>query len=154
MTRNSAVDERVRAAVLPVVEDAALDLVDVDVRGDGPRRIVRVYVDRKGGIDLDTVERVSRDLEPPLDALPELDTGYRLEVSSPGVDAPLRDQRAFDRVEGRPVRVTLREQDGGTRQIDGTVRVAEDDAVVLDAGDGVVRVPYDAIVAAAQRLPW
>jgi ribosome maturation factor RimP len=149
-----ALPERIRDAALPVVEGAALDLVDVVVRGEGARRLVRVVVDRKGGVDLARCERVSHDLGPLLDAMEDLDAGYLLEVTSPGVDAPLRDRRAFDRVEGRPVRVQLRRDDGRTEHVDGTVRAAEEDAVVLGTDGGELRVPYDAVVLATQRLPW
>jgi ribosome maturation factor RimP len=146
--------ERVHASAQPAAARAGLDLVDVVVRGEGHGRLVRVVVDRKGGVDLAACERLSAALGPVLDELPGLADAYRLEVTSPGVDAPLRDRRAFDRVEGRPVRVEVRDEDGRTRQVDGTVRAAEDDAVVLDTGPGQVRVPYEAVVAAHQRLPW
>jgi ribosome maturation factor RimP len=146
--------ERVRALIAPVAAGAGLDLVDVVVRGDGPGRLLRVVVDRKGGVDLAACERLSLELGPELDAHPGLGDAYRLEVTSPGVDAQLRDQRAFDRVEGRAVRVHVRDEDGRTAQVDGTVRAAEDDAVVLETGGDLVRVPYAAVVTATQRLPW
>jgi ribosome maturation factor RimP len=145
---------RIRAAAAPLVDAASLDLVDVVVRGQGPRRVVRVVVDRKGGVDIDTCARLSRELEPRLDALNELGAGYVLEVTSPGVDAPLRDRRAFDRVEGRAVLVHRRDDDGRLEQVRGTVLAAEAEAVLLDVGGEPVRVPYDRVAKATQSLPW
>ena len=134
--------------------DADLDLVDVQVRGEGARRLVRVIMDRKGGVDLGRCTEVSRALSARLDALDALDAGYTLEVTSPGIDAPLTGRRAFDRVEGRTVLVHRSGGDAGVTQIRGTVRAAEADAVVLDVDGAELRVPYDEIAKATQSLPW
>ena len=133
---------------------AGVDLVDVQVRGSGSRRLVRVVVDRKGGVDVECCRRVSADLSTRLDALDCFDARYRLEVTSPGVDRPLRDRRAFDRVEGREV-VVRRAPPGGTAErLQGRVRSAQADAVVLEVAGQPVRVPYADIERATQCLPW
>ncbi len=146
--------EQVRDSAQPLVDAADLDLVEVAIRGEGSRCLVRVVVDRKGGVGVDRCADLSRELGTRLDALSELDTGYALEVTSPGVDYPLRDQRAFDRVEGRPVLVHRRDDDGDVAQLRGTVRTAEAEAVVLEVDGTPVRVPYDEIAKATQSLPW
>lgn len=147
--------EQVEALAVPHVAAAGLDLLDVAVKGAGRERLVRVTVDRKGGVDLGTCQGVARALSDDLDALDGLDAGYRLEVTSPGVDAPLRDHRAFDRVEGRPVLVRRDAGDGRVVELHGTVATAETDAVTLDVDGGdAVRVPYSQIITATQRLPW
>jgi ribosome maturation factor RimP len=146
--------ERVRVSAQPLADAAGLDLVEVAIRGEGPRRLVRVVVDRKGGVDLDRCAELSQELGPRLEELSELDGQYALEVSSPGVDYPLRDQRAFDRVEGRTVLVHRLDTDGSVVQLRGAVRGAEAEAVVLEVDGERVRVPYDAIARATQSLPW
>lgn len=119
---------------------------------------MRVVVDRKGGIDLASCQRVSRELSAVLDAADPVEDRYVLEVTSPGVDHPLADKAAFDRVEGRAVLVHRRrgadEAEGAVTQLRGTVRATEDDAVVLDVDGEVVRVRYLDIVKATQALPW
>jgi ribosome maturation factor RimP len=124
----------------------------VQVKGAGSRMLVRIVVDRKGGVDLTTCQRLSRDLSAALDAANPIEGRYVLEVTSPGVDRPLADQAAFDRVEGRPVLVRRRDQP----EVRGTVRAARADAVALDVDgcDEAVWVPYDEIVKATQELPW
>lgn len=146
--------EAVRALAARSAMAAGLDLVAVEVKGAGQGRVVRVVVDRKGGVDLGTCQAVSRTLSGDLDTLPELDDGYRLEVSSPGVGTPLTDRRAFDRVEGRAVTVHRHGRGDRLTELRGTVVTAEDDAVVLDVGGEVLRVPYPEIAKATQRLPW
>jgi ribosome maturation factor RimP len=134
---------------------AGVDLVDVQVRGSGSRRLVRVVVDRKGGVDVERCRRVSADLSTGLDALDPFDARYRLEVSSPGVGHPLRGRRAFDRVEGRDVVVRRASAGGGpAERLRGRVRAAQADAVVLDVAGQPVRVPYGEIERATQCLPW
>jgi ribosome maturation factor RimP len=150
----AALDARVAEHAAPLATAAGLDLVEVAVKGEGPARVVRVIIDRKGGADLNQCTALSRQLEDRLDALPELGSGYRLEVTTPGVEYPLRDQRAFDRVEGRAVRVLRRERDDRLTEVRGTVRSAEADAVVLDVDGAPVRVAYQEIAKATQSLPW
>lgn len=146
--------ERVRAVAAPLAADAGLDLVESSVRGQSPKRLVRVVVDRKGGVDLETCGALSRELEPRLDALTELDGAYALEVTSPGLDYPLRDRRAFDRVEGRLVLVHHRGEDGRVQQLRGTVQAAEAEEVLLEVDGAPLRVRYDDIQKATQSLPW
>jgi ribosome maturation factor RimP len=148
------VADRVRATAEPLVAAADLDLVEVHVRGQAPRRVVRIIVDRKGGVDLERCSALARELGGPLDALSDLDGRYVLEVTSPGVDYPLRDRRAFDRVEGRSVLVHRRDEDGRLHEVRGTVRSADPEEVVLEVQGAPVRVPYDEIAKATQSLPW
>jgi ribosome maturation factor RimP len=150
--RGAGPSARVRALAEPLADAAGLDLVDVEVK-QGPRTLVRVTVDRKGGVDVGTCQDLSGRLSAALDAEDPVDGRYALEVTSPGVDRPLRDRRAFDRVEGRAVLVHRRVADA-TTQIRGVVRAAQDDAVVLDVNGEEVRVPYDDIAKATQQLPW
>lgn len=147
---------RVRALAEPLATAAGLDLVAVEVKGSGSRTLLRVKVDRKGGVDLAACQALSRDLSARLDAEDPIAGRYTLEVTSPGVDHPLTDQRAFDRVEGRAVLVHRRSgpEPDRLQQIRGTVVAAEADAVVLDVDGEEVRVAYADVAKATQALPW
>ena len=121
----------------PAVEATGHDLEDVAVALAGARRVVRVVVDRDGGITLDDVADVSRAVSEVLDAAevdePDLLGGaYVLEVSSPGVDRPLTAPRHWRRSTGRLVTAVL--ADGAT--VTGRVRSAQEVEVALDV-DGV-----------------
>lgn len=144
---------RVAELARPLAERRGVDLVEVEVKGGGGRRLVRVIVDRKGGVELADCQELSRELSEALDVEDPVEGRYALEVTSPGVDYPLRDPAAFDRVEGRPV-LLHREADGAPAQVRGVVRAAEADAVVLDVDGEELRVPYAEIVKATQALPW
>lgn len=144
-----------RELAAPLADARHLDLVDVQVKGRGPARLVRVVVDRKGGVDLAACHEVSVELAALLDADGDPIAGrYQLEVTSPGTDHPLRDRAAFDRVEGRAVLVHRHAGEKAPQQVRGTVRRADDDAVVLDVEGREVRIPYGEVVKAKQTLPW
>lgn len=129
---------------------SGLDLVDVALKGQGSRQLIRVMIDRKGGVDLAACQELSRRLSARLDEVDPVPGRYTLEVTSPGVNHPLEGRRAFERVEGRQVRL-LRDE---APELHGTVRAADDEAVVLDVEGEDVRVPYADIVKATQALPW
>lgn len=128
-----------------------VDVLDVEVKGQGARQLVRVVVDRKGGVSVGACQQLSRDLSSALDERDPIGGRYTLEVTSPGTDWPLTDQRSFDRVEGRAVLIHRRSAGDHVEQVRGTVVSADADAVVLDDGTSVA---YREIVKAAQALPW
>ena len=124
---------RVRAVIEPVVVAAGFDLEDVSLSRAGRRHLVRVLVDADGGISLDDVAVVSREISQALDTADEtqgevLAGEYQLEVGSPGVDRPLTLPRHWRRNTGRLVAVTT--GDGVART--GRVVEAGEDRVALD----------------------
>jgi len=129
---------RLRAVVEPVVQGAGYDLEDLTISRAGRRFVVRVVVDRDGGLDLDAVADVSRLVSAALDAAEEagdeLVAGeYQLEVSSPGVDRPLTLPRHWRRNIGRLVEVPV-----GDGKVTGRVVAADEAGVTLEL-DGVRR---------------
>lgn len=119
----------------PLVSEAGYDLDDVTVTSAGRRNLVRVTVDADGGIDLDAVADVSRVVSEALDAESDGSAGsrvlagaYVLEVSSPGVDRPLSEQRHWRRAVGRLVKV-----DVAGKSTTGRVKGVDDSGVTLEA---------------------
>lgn len=123
----------------PLVAEAGSDLEDVSVSKAGKRSVIRVLVDRDGGIDLDDVAEVSRLVSDALDELDEQDPralgpSYTLEVSSPGVDRPLTAPRHWRRNVGRRVAATLSD---GTN-VTGRITDANEQIVTFDV-EGIPR---------------
>jgi ribosome maturation factor RimP len=128
----------------PVVSTAGLDLEGVELASAGRRRVIRVYVDRDGGVDLDTVAEISQAVSGALDRSDLLgNTPYVLEVSSPGVERPLTLPRHWRRSIGRLVRVDL--AGGDTRT--GRVLAADESAITLDESGTVRRIAFAEIAA-------
>ncbi|TDO49897.1 ribosome maturation factor RimP [Kribbella sp. VKM Ac-2527] len=130
----------------PIVEQFGCDLEAADVTPAGRRRLLRVLVDRDGGISLDDVADVTRAISKALDVEDIMGGGaYTLEVSSPGVDRPLTLPRHWRRNRTRLVAVTL--ADG--EKLTGRIKTASDDAAELDV-DGAPRTVGYADVAKAK----
>ncbi len=144
----------VEALVRPVVESAGLELVEVTFRKEGGRRILRVTVDREGGVDLDTIsqtsERVSRRLD-----LEGFEPGpYSLEVSSPGIERPLRSPIDFERRVGERVKVKTAQPVRGSRTHTGALVSADAEAIVIATDGGELRVPYADVASARTVFDW
>ena len=142
--------------VEPVVRARRCSLYDLELLGSGPTQILRIYIDREGGVDTDTCATVSRLLSRALDEADAIPGRYTLEVSSPGLERVLRRPDHYAAVAGQGVtaRVKVRSE-GATRVVEGTVTDAGDEAFRLEtpAGD-TVDVPYTAVVSARTVFAW
>ncbi|GIF10399.1 ribosome maturation factor RimP [Actinoplanes teichomyceticus] len=146
----TAARARLREVVEPVITRAGYDLEDLTLSRAGRRFVVRVLIDADGGISLDDVAVVSREISEALDAADEqggevLSGEYQLEVGSPGVDRPLTEPRHWRRNIGRLVAVNgltgrvLRTGDSGvTLEVDG----AEREVAWADLGAGKVQIEF------------
>jgi ribosome maturation factor RimP len=138
----------------PVVQAAGLELVEVTFRRESGGKVLRLTVDREGGIDLDTIadtsERVSRRLD-----VEGFDPGpYRLEVSSPGLERPLRRPDDFARRIGQRVEVQTAEPVDGQTVLVGELLSATDRDVTIATGSGPRSVAHDAIVRSRIVVDW
>ena len=138
---------RLSELVAPEVAAVGYDLEDLTVTAAGKRSVVRVVVDKDGGVTLDDIADVSRTISDVLDRVDEsepnlLGATYVLEVSSPGVDRPLTEPRHWRRNVRRLVIATLREGSPVT----GRIAAADDQAVTLDVDGQERRLPYDEVV--------
>lgn len=129
--------EKVAALLDPVVSAMGMDLEGVRVTAAGRRRVLRIVVDADGGVSLDDIALVSRDLSAALDDSVVMgDQPYTLEVSSPGVDRPLTERRHWRRAIGRlVVAPLLAPGDGRARvTVEGRITGASADGITLDTG--------------------
>jgi ribosome maturation factor RimP len=138
--------ERLLDVLGPVVQRAGYDLEDVSVTAAGRRSLVRVVVDKDGGIDLDAVAEVSRVVSDTLDSHGDAFAGpFVLEVTSPGVDRPLTEHRHWRRAVGRLVKVTVGEEtitERLTEVTDAGVRFGSRDVAWGRLGKGLVQVEF------------
>jgi ribosome maturation factor RimP len=144
----------VDAMVRPVVEAAGLELVEVDLHREHGRRVLRVTVDREGGVDLDTIGDVSGRIGRRLD-LEGFDPGpYDLEVSSPGLERPLQGRRDFERRLGERVTVRTGRPIEGNRTHQGPIVAADDRAVRIATDAGERELAYEDITSARTVFEW
>jgi len=104
-----SLESKVLELLTPITDELGVDVLRVRIGGSGRNQLVQVLVDRKGGIDSDTLARVSRGLALQLDVEDLIQGKFRLELSSPGLEWPLETAADFDRYEGEWIKVTFEE---------------------------------------------
>jgi len=127
---------KVIALVEPVLAEQGLELVDVEYRREGHGQVVRLLVDRHGGVDLDTLSRLSRELSVLLDVEEPVRGQYTFEVSSPGIHRPLRKPEHFVPYIGKRVRIRSRVPLDGQRNFCGTLATVTGGGVTLQLDGG------------------
>ncbi len=136
---------KVEDLVRPILEDEGIELVDVEFIPKGKRWILRVYIDKEGGVNLGDCEKVSRELGTLLDVEDLIDHPYILEVSSPGLTRQLKSVEDFRRYRGRLCRIVTKKSINGRNNFLGEiVNVKEKEIEVKEKG-GQVIVPFDFI---------
>jgi len=145
---------RLRAAVEPLLQSEGCEFVDVEYRREGRGWVLRLFLDKPGGVTLDDCQRVSEQVGDLLDVEDLIPTAYTLEVSSPGLDRPLKRPEDFVRFAGRAVRVSTVTPVEGQHHFAGTLRGCEGEVVLLElAGSRLVRIPRGAISRARLHFP-
>jgi ribosome maturation factor RimP len=132
--------------------DAGMELVALEVAGAQTAPIVRVYLDREGGIDIDAITSANVWIKEVLDELPETADRYTLEVSSPGIERPLRTRTDFERFAGSQAKVTSRELIEGRKSFTGTLRGMQDETIVLEMDGITYNIPLGAVDKARLRV--
>jgi ribosome maturation factor RimP len=146
--------ERLWHLLEPYLAAENVELDDLDVRGGGRGRLVRVLVDAPGGLGVDRIAELARGLSRLLDEQDPVNGSYTLEVSSPGLERKLRRPLHYEKAIGREVDIkTGTEVDGVTRHR-GELKQFVDESVHLDV-DGQARViPLEAITQAKTVFRW
>jgi ribosome maturation factor RimP len=142
--------EAIASLVRGVVEPMGYELVGVELTSGGGRggEVLRVYIDREGGIQLDDCSAVSHQLSGVLDVEDPIRGEYSLEVSSPGLARPLFELAHFARFSGAQAKLKLGRPIGGRRNFKGVLHGVEDDVVLLEVDGELVRIDFDQIDSA------
>jgi ribosome maturation factor RimP len=139
-----------------VAQPEGLEVVEVEVKGGGNQRFVRISIDKPEGVTHGDCEMVSQQVGTILDVEDVVPGGrYTLEVSSPGVERKLLKPEDYRRFQGKKARITLREPREGRRNWEGTLAGIEDGAVALEMQAGTTtRFPFDQIQKANLKFEW
>jgi len=136
--------DKVRAVAERVTASRGYELADLEIKRQGGGHLVRLFVDRQGGIGLDDLQSVSEEVSAVLDAEDPIPTAYTLEVSSPGLDRPLKTEADYRRFLGRLARLSSYELVDGRRHWTGRLVSVEDGLLTVDLEKegSVVRIPF------------
>ena len=140
---------RVESILEPLLDAEGLSLVDVEYQREQGGWVLRVFIDKEGSVTLDDCARVSREFGQLLDVEDIIPTTYHLEVSSPGLDRPLKKEEDFEKYSGRRVRIKTKEQVSGRRNFKGALLGCTDGQVKVKVeGSEVFTIPFSAILKA------
>jgi ribosome maturation factor RimP len=133
--------EAVRQVVIPLLEADGMTLVDLQWGRRGRRWVLALFIDKDGGVTLDDCAYISRQVGARIEVDNLIDHAYTLEVSSPGLDRPLRTLLDYQRFQEHLARITTTTQSGST--IVGRIKGVEGETVLVEAkGAGVVPIPF------------
>jgi ribosome maturation factor RimP len=141
--------ERVRTIAAPIARALGVDVVDVECVGQGQRTLVRVFLDKPGGVSLEDCGQVHVSLSHALDVEDPIPHAYTLEVSSPGLDRPFKRREQYHRALGTVVNLKLRTPINGQWRVVGTLREVRDDGVTLSVeekrSEQILQIAWESI---------
>ena len=143
LVAKTAIDRRLAAIILPVVEGMGYELVRLRLMG-GKRHVLQIMADRpEGGIEVEDCAKISRALGAVLDVEDPIASEYVLEVSSPGIDRPLTRLKDFERWDGYEAKLETEELIDGRRRFKGTLQGVENGEVLIEIAEGTVGLRFD-----------
>ena len=152
---DQAVQVQIRGIAEQVAASEGMELVDVEFRGKGPRSLLRIFIDKPGGVTHRDCELISHQVGAILEVEDLIPASYTLEVSSPGVERRLTRPADYDRFAGRKVRLRLKQPLGAQRQLLGRLDGLENGVLTLTLASGeCASVEYDNVERANLVFEW
>lgn len=140
--------QEVRQVVEPILESQGFELVDLEYQRESQGWVLRIYLDREGGVSLDDCAGISHEVGAVLEVKDLIPSAYILEVSSPGLTRPLKKPEDFNRFRNQMVKIKLYEPLDGRRNFKGTLLGLEGDRVRVEAEQQVYELPLQRIAKA------
>ncbi len=135
----------------PIALDYKYEIVDIEYLKEGSTWYLRIYIDKSGGITVDDCEKVSRALEVILDEKDPIKEAYILEVSSPGLDRPLKKEADFNRSKGKIIDIKLFKAVNNQKEFQGELQDFKDNLVTIVTQEGQI-ISFDLKDIAIARL--
>jgi len=138
----------------PLAVTHGLEIVAVEVVGPAASPVVRIYLDRDGGIDLDVLTSANRWISEALDDVTDLAAAYTLEVSSPGIERPLVRRSDWERFTGERATLKVAPAVDGRSSLTGIIKGLEGDDVLIEIASAIHRVPLASVTRARLKVDF
>ncbi len=139
MTRHEEYERRTEALLAPILEENGFEEMDLEYVREGSNNILRICINKPGGVTMDDCELVSRALSDKLDEEDFIDDSYLLEVSSPGLGRLLRKEKDYIRNMGKPIDIFLYRPVDGQKKFTGILKAYDEKTVTIEEEDGTER---------------
>jgi ribosome maturation factor RimP len=151
---SETVVEAITSLVMPVLQEKGLVLVDVLYRRESSGWVLRLLIDKEDGVTLDDCTAVSREVSHLLDIEDIIEQAFNLEVSSPGLDRPLKSVGDFQRFAGRKAKVTTKEPIEGNQVFMGRINKVEDELITMEVGQQELCIPFSEVAKARLEVEF
>ncbi len=141
VSKRDTIAKQVSDLVEPILGEMGFELVDVQYLTKYGRWVLRLYIDTEGGVTIDDCARVSREIGDLIDVKDVIMHEYILEVSSPGLNRPLKKDTDFMWAQGKRVKVRMAKPVNGRRNFTGYLKNFEDDTLYVEAEGGLMALP-------------
>jgi len=141
MAMGKSIVEQVQTIITPVILEHGLELVDIEFVKEGAQWYLRIFIDKEGGVDIDDCTNVSHAVSELLDKHDPITQAYILEVSSPGLERPLKKDEDFERYKGKLVRVITKKPYQGFLEFTGYLVGLINDEIVLEYEKERIAIP-------------
>ena len=147
---------RIWEVATQIADGEGMEVVDVELRPEGSRRgrVLRLYLDKHGGLNIDELGRVSRQLSELLDTQGIVEGSYTLEVSSPGINRPLKKPEHFQRFIGKRVRVRTGDMIEGRRSFLGILNEVTGEKIKIEVEGKQYEIPFSMIEKSNYEHDW
>lgn len=147
--------DKIKEIIEPILQEENTELVEIIYRREAGRQVLRLLVDRQGGIVLSDCVELNERISHVLDETNVITERYVLEVDSPGVDRPFKTKRDYERAKGRMVRVTLSEAILDKKEYIGRLQEILEDYIKVDAKKkGIIDIPFEKVIRARQEIEF
>lgn len=145
MNNKAVITGRVTDLIEPILLELGFELVDVDYLSEHGKWVLRIYIDKASGVTIDDCARISRELGDLIDIKDIVRHKYVLEVSSPGLNRPLKKEADFDRAIGKKIKVKMKMPVNGRRNFSGYLQDVRDHIIYIEDEGGLIALSWPEI---------
>ncbi len=146
--------DRVHAIADPILFNEGIELVDIEYRRETKGWVLRLYMDKEGGVTLDDCTRVSQEVGRSLDVEDFIQTPYNLEVSSPGLTRPLKTEKDFMKYRDHLIQVKTFDPVVNRRRFKGRLLGISGNQIEIQSDEGVFQIPFSNVAKANLEIDW
>ncbi len=147
--------DKIKEIIEPVLQEQGAELVEIIYKKEAGRQVLRVLVDKEGGIQLSDCARINEKIGMALDQADIIQESYVIEVDSPGIDRLFKIKRDYERAVGRLVRVTLSERIMDKKEYIARLEEVSDTSVKINVKEkGIIEIPFEKIVRAREEIEF
>jgi ribosome maturation factor RimP len=145
LNKKSVITGQIADLAEPILFELGFELVDVDYLSEHGRWVLRIYIDKAGGVTIDDCARISVELGDLIDIKDIVRHEYVLEISSPGLNRPLNKEADFTRVIGKKVKIKMKIPVNGRRNFSGYLKDVRDHEIYIEDEGGLITLPWPEI---------